>query len=389
MGLFDFLGGGSSGGSTTTGSQTNTPWSGIAPYLTDTAGQAAWQYGQATPQNQVWQGPRYIDPTNLEVDAMQGLTQTARQNTGLPGRALDQWRQQLGTGGLAGQNPALTQLDRIQRGNLGIGTGGQYQGMFNQFGGPSSAEQNLGAMARGELIGRSNPHVMEALDMAAEKAGHAVGSIMNGAGRYGSPGAHQGTLAREVGNIYSTGLRDQVNRDIANQMGASGAIDQARQGYGGMQLSALGGRTGVEGANIANRAGAAGQYSDTLFRGADNAMRYGLSAPAIDEMRYANDERLLQIGAAQRGELQQENAANQQYFNEMRDAPYGALSRYTSIINGSPGGAAGFGTATSTVPQGSALLGAAGGAMSGAQLGGMFGAPWLGAAAGGIFGALS
>jgi hypothetical protein len=388
MGLFDFLGGGSGSGSTTTGTQTNAPWSGIAPYLTDTAGQAAWQYGQATPQNQVWQGPRYIDPTNLEVDAMQGLTQTARQNTGLPNQALDQWRQQLNSGGLRGQNPALTQLDRIQRGQLNIGTGDQYQGMFGQFGGPSSAEQNLSDTAGGLRIGQNNEHMMRALDMAAEKAGHAVGSAMSGAGRYGS-GVHQGTLAREVGDIYSRGLMQSTENDLNRQMAATGAIDQARQGYGGMQLSALGGRTGVEGANIANRAGAAGQYSDTLFRGADNAMRYGLSAPAIDEMRYAGDERLLQIGAAQRGELQQENAANQSYFNEMRDAPYGALSRYTSIINGSPGGAAGFGTATSTVPQGSPLLGALGGAMSGAQLGGMFGMPWLGAAAGGLLGGFS
>jgi hypothetical protein len=256
--------------------------------------------------------------------------------------------------------------------------------MFSQFGGPSSAEQNLSDTAGGLRIGQNNEHMMAALDMAAEKAGHAVGSAMSGAGRYGS-GVHQGTLAREVGDIYSRGLMQSTENDLQRQMAATGAIDQARQGYGGMQLSALGGRTGVEGANIANRAGAAGQYSDTLFRGADNAMRYGLSAPAIDEMRYANDERLLQIGAAQRGELQQENAANQSYFNEMRDAPYGALSRYTSIINGSPGGAAGFGTATSTVPQGNPLLGAIGGGMAGMQAGSMFG-PW-GSLIGGTIGA--
>jgi hypothetical protein len=374
---------GSGDDTTTTQTQTTTPWAGQEPYLRDIYGQASRQYDRLTPRNMVWQGPRYIDPTRMETNAMDGLARAARQGNPLTRGTLDQFRGMINRGGFAeGQRGALRPLERIAAGTREITTGDDYGGLFGRFGGDPVAEQSLMDTARGLNIGANNGHLMQALDAAATRAGDAVNSSMAGAGRYGS-GVHQDVLGRTVGDIYARGLAESVQRDLDRQMAAAGQIDTTRQGYGGLQLSALGGRTNVEGTNLANQAGAAQSLNDIYGDASRTALQYSALAPQANEMRYADLERQLKLGAAQRAELQAENQANIDYFNERANAPFNALARYASLIYGSPS----FETRTTQVPQGSPLLGAMGGATQGAQLGSLFGAPWLGAIGGGLLGA--
>ncbi len=146
----------------------------------------------------------------------------------------------------------------IASGQQGIATGNLYGNTYEAAAAPTTSSSNLTGMAAGEQIGANNANTMASLDYAAQQAGDAVNSAMNGAGRYGSDVA-QTALAGTIGNIYSTGLMNQQNIDTQNMMGANAQVDAANQAAMSQQLAAAGGLTGVQGANIQNQLGAAGQ----------------------------------------------------------------------------------------------------------------------------------
>lgn len=93
--------------------------------------------------------------------------------------------------------------------------------------GGSAAAANLAGMASGDYLRNGNPYFNAALQGQLDDTASQVQSAFSGAGRYGS-GANTGVLASKLGNIRSTALSDQFNRDTQNQITATGMLDQQR-----------------------------------------------------------------------------------------------------------------------------------------------------------------
>lgn len=93
--------------------------------------------------------------------------------------------------------------------------------------GGSAAAANLAGMASGDYLRNGNPYFNAALQGQLDDTSAQVQSAFSGAGRYGS-GANTGVLANKLGNIRSTALSDQFNRDTQNQITATGMLDQQR-----------------------------------------------------------------------------------------------------------------------------------------------------------------
>jgi hypothetical protein len=171
-------------------------------------------------------------------------------------------------------------------------------------------------------IGANNANVMAALNTAAGQARDNVNGIFSANGRYGS-GAHQGTLGDTVGNIFSTGLMNQYNQD-----------QQAREQ--------------AQAANLANQANAAGVY--------------GQLAPGANDSQYWNAQKLIDVGAANRGEQQQQTADINAREQQQRMAPLEAINYYNNILSGMMSGQ---GTQTVSQPKGSPIAGLLGGLATG------------------------
>jgi hypothetical protein len=93
--------------------------------------------------------------------------------------------------------------------------------------GPSYAEQNLGDMASGSYLQNGNPYFNDALKGQLDQTANQVQSQFSGAGRYGS-GANTGVLTNSLGNIRSSALSDQFNRDTQNMLTANSQMDSSR-----------------------------------------------------------------------------------------------------------------------------------------------------------------
>lgn len=312
----------------TTSTTSSEPWGPTQQPLEDIIGAAGDLYGTGG----------YIGPNNFE---MAGLGQTIQ--AAATGSPLLQPAMSNATSMMTGPMPGMTNAQYNNMAPISdVATGQNY----------ISSGDNIYNMASGGMIGASNPYTMQNLDIAAAEAADMVNSTFNGSGRYGSD-VNQDVLGETVGDIYSTGLMNQTNIDLQNQLAAN------------QQL------TGIQGANIANRVGAATTLNDMFNQGNQLALQYTLAAPMLDEMRYSDASHLLQAGGA----LRAEDQAAQMY-------PWDELARYRSMVTGLP-----FGTQTSTAPQGSPIAGAMGGASLGASAYGSLGLtamnPWL---AGGMIG---
>lgn len=116
--------------------------------------------------------------------------------------------------------------DLIGRGGYGSGTS-------------SMAEQNLGNVASGQMLGGGDPHFQNVLDQATRRAGDAVNLQASSMGRTGS-GANQGVLAREVGDLSARMMSDQYNRERDRQVQAVGMIDDQRNTAANNMMNATG-----------------------------------------------------------------------------------------------------------------------------------------------------
>ncbi len=318
------MGSSSKGSTTTTGTTTSAPWSGAQGNLTDLYGRAKTFAGQGAGYSP-YSGPTYIAPNSLEMQGLRGIEATARQGNPMLGGLLSQGKDMFSGRGMAAP------LQRIASGQDGITETG---------------------------IGTNNPYLMQNLGTAASKATDATSAMFGASGRYGG-GAHQGTVAEEVGNIYSQGLGAQMNADL----------DRRQQ---------------TQAANIANRGGA----SDQLMQGYG---RLAAMAPGLNEMRYSDNRQLVDTGAALRGETQAENQSYIDQYNARQAAPRNALEWYSGIMNGA-GSLGGSSTTTQNVPKGSAIGGILGGALAGGGMLANSGNPMamgLGAGAGGLMGLFS
>jgi hypothetical protein len=82
-------------------------------------------------------------------------------------------------------------------------------------------------MANGSYLQSGNPYFNDALKGQLDQTANQVQSQFSGAGRYGS-GANTGVLTNSLGNIRSSALSDQFNRDSQNMLTANGQLDSSR-----------------------------------------------------------------------------------------------------------------------------------------------------------------
>ncbi|MBX4336013.1 hypothetical protein [Bartonella raoultii] len=122
----------------------------------------------------------------------------------------------------------LSDQTRYAIGGLGsIPSHYQNRSLMNTVYNPTSAANNLGRMASGDLVGQ-NPFFNAALQKSLDRARDTIHSSFAGAGRYGS-GAHTGVLANELGALSTSATANQYNQDVQNMMQANAMIDQANQ----------------------------------------------------------------------------------------------------------------------------------------------------------------
>lgn len=90
----------------------------------------------------------------------------------------------------------------------------------------TAAQNYLTDYANGTYLKQGNPYFNDAIQGQLDDTAAQVMSQFSGSGRYGS-GANTGVLANKLGSIRSNALADQFSRDQANQLAATGMIDNA------------------------------------------------------------------------------------------------------------------------------------------------------------------
>lgn len=322
---------GGGGGDNLLGKTTTEPWKGIQPNLLQIGEHAQKLYeGGIGPS--YYPGATSIGPTTQELAGMQDIqNKAAAGNQLLPG-LLSTAKSQITGGGLsAEQRAGLDPLKNIASGQNAI-----------------SVVQP----------GQGNPYLMDALGISADRAKSAMETSFGGMGRGGGGGQPTGVIGREIGNLYQTGLSNQMNADLDRRMAA-------------------------EGANIANQGGAASQMQNVYGQGANNALAWGGMAPSIREQQFGDASKMIDVGAAQRGEMQSELQGNIDRYNAQQSRPWDQLSLYNNMISGL---GTGSGTQTTYGQRGSQIAGLLGGAATGAGIGSQFGGPWGGLLGGGLGG---
>jgi len=281
---------------------------------------------------------------------------------------------------------ALDTIDGVASGQNSIGTGNQYQGMFNQAGGPSSTETNLAGVAAGGNRG-GNEALMESLGRGADDIRQAVNMEASAMGRGGSV-AHMGSLAENMGNYYSDALLadDQYSRN--EQMQANSMVDSQRnQGFTN-QMAATAGQTGVQGANISNQMGAGQAAFGAGNQANQMAGSYAQMAPQLYNNQFSGSDRLMQVGALNEDLNTRQMNDDYRQFSEGQNQDRQAIE-WLNAINSGAGSLGSTGSSTATGPATSSLSSGLGGALGGAtMLGGPFGATggMIGAGLGGLAG---
>lgn len=287
--------------------QTSEPPEWMVPYLKQQGEQAKKLYEGGVGPN-YYPGATYVGPTTQEMAGMRGIQNLATQgNKMLPGV-------------LNAANSSIT--------NYGLSPQ-QRQAM-----------QPVNEVARMDL-GAGNPYLMGLLDIAADKSKTAMETSFGGMGREG--GAATGVIGREIGDLYTTGLANNYQQNVANRLNASG------------------------------------QLQGVLGQGQQNAQQWAGMVPQIRDMQFDDPRRLIDVGAAQREELQTELQDNISRYNAQQSRPWDQLALYNNAVSGLGGNS---GQQTIYGQRGSPLAGILGGAMAGGSMGGQFGG------AGGLLGLL-
>lgn len=212
---------------------------------------------------------------NVDAGALQGLTGNAQRNP-----FMSQFSQYAaGAGDVS--NQALRDYAASAMGSNPAMAG---YGELSGARGPSVSEQNLMNIAQGGMLGLDDPNFERVLARATQRQNDAVNMQASAMGRYGS-GAHQGVLAREVGDMEAQARMEQLLRERQAQVEANSLIDTQRNigdqtrlsALGGMssasesaanrQLAAIQAATGVDIGNRDTRLGAAMQGANTYATG--------------------------------------------------------------------------------------------------------------------------
>lgn len=216
------------------------------------------------------------------------------------------------------------------------------------------------------------------------QAGAQLGQLGLGAANIGE-GLYQGDQSRALG---AAGQLTDENLALQglSQQGALGALSNSLQGqglaadiYNQGQNRNLQAGLGLQGAGL----DAIGAGTDIYGAISQDQARAGALAPSLSGLQYNNINQLLGVGDAVQGQAANYLQDDINRFNYQQNAPYAALDRYNSLVQGFGGLG---GTTTATGPSGNRFAGALGGAATGASLGSVV--PGLGTALGAGIGGL-
>lgn len=169
-------------------------------------------------------------------------------------------------------NTALNAGQRTATQNInGNGLSGQYQNIINSGGYNQNQQQALNGI-RQTATGGFNPYANEGfgsvLKQAQDSAMEGVNMNAAAAGRYGS-GVHQGSVAREVGNVTGGLLNNEWNNFNQRRDGAQSALFNAGQ-QGQENLGAA--YQGMQ-APLNTLRGIGAEYEDLATRGMNDRSR--------------------------------------------------------------------------------------------------------------------
>ena len=197
-----------------------------------------------------------------------------------------------------------------------MGTGNPFERAFNTTGNiaqtgynqhQQTALDNLNRTASGQDVFGTNPEFQNILRQSQDAARDAVNLNASAAGRYGS-GAHQGTLAREVGDLTSRMLGNEYTRQL-------GRMDAANQ-------------------NLFN----AGQT------GIGNQLQATSALPGAFESQFAPANAMIGVGSAYEDLAGRTMNDQLRIFNETQNAPWNQIGR----LNAAASGLGQYGTSTTT-----------------------------------------
>lgn len=313
------------GGMQTQSQQTSEPWKVAQPFLTEAlkGAQGAYQSGKGF---DYFPGSTVVPFSSQTQQAMSGIESQANAGNPLGVASQNQALGILNSGGMSDwQKGALGGTYDIATGAKNIGTEGDLRGLLDQS---------------------SNPYYENVVNREAGRLTDDINRGVAGEGRYGSA-YHSGTVADQVGDFRERAMSNQWNQNIANQRGLLSDI------------------TGVQGANLANMAGAGGQINAAGNAAAGNVAQFAGMAPGIYNQQFAPYERLASVGAQQEdlSTRTMQDAINR--FNTGQNAPWARLNAYNSLIGGA--GQLG-GTSTTQVPSPSLLQQILGGGIAGLGL---------------------
>lgn len=286
------------GTNTTTTVQDTSPWGPSQGYLKNAMGRASGMLKREEGFNPYPESTvvPYSDTTR---EGMQGVLNTARGGAPGTAQALSNARGVLGGGG------AMAPIMDVATGQNAITAGQYYE-----------------PIASGQEIQQGNPYLMRALERGADEIQNRVGNEAAAFGRSGS-GAMAGRMADSLGDYYSGALAADYN-NMRNR-----------------QMQAISGLAGTQGANIANRVGAA---NSALGSG----LAYSQAIPGFEAAQYDPYSRIMDVGGME------DDLAARERQDEVRRWEGEENSDWTRLMNAmgifSGGGALG-GQSTATVQQ--------------------------------------
>lgn len=345
------MAGGSQQQPTQTQTQTSQPWAAAAPHLENVMNEASRLYQDPSAGPMYFPWSTVANQSTQTLDSLKYIEDAARRQSDLPYNSERALNTLLTSGGLsAGQQGALSGLQGIASGADGL-----------------TADPNLLAAARGDFLS-GNPHLQQQWDRNANKIGNNISARMAAAGRYGAPGAHQGTMAREMGDYYNNAQATEWARARGEQMGAINSLTQ------------------LANQNLANRMAATGQQLGGYQQGQQNLMTGMGMAPGVNAARYDDARMLAGVGAAHdahgaallQDDIQRWQANTMDPWNRLQ------LAMGTITGAGSQGGQS-TSTRTGALNSTSPFVSGLGGALGGASLGNML-FPGVGAIPGALAG---
>lgn len=307
----------------------------LAPYVQFGLGEALRLYQSGVPQ--FFPGQTYIGPSAYSTQAIETAAKRATEGSPVVSSAQE----------------AVNQLTKYQAPSANL-----YQDIYSKAG--SVAPD---ATASGAFLGM-NPFLQGTFQAAArpistefQKQIASLQSQASRAGRYGS-GA-QAQLETGAADVLAQNLTG-----LGERLGFAG-YQQERT----LQEQAITRQKLAEQQAIAQQLAAAGGLEAASRGAAATQLTAAQLAPSLAEQDYINAQRLLQAGQAQEAYQRQPLEEAMQRYQYEQMAPLQALQSYLGAVYGAPSG-----SVVSRQYTGNPLLGAFGGAATGASLAGAFSA---------------